>query len=222
MKKFTFLAGWIIPLVLLILQSCSKSSSSGPDNAPPPPPPPPGSSLTVTLSKTQIYADGWEETKITVKDQNNNDVTSNSSIYLNNTLYFSTRFYTSTAGTYKFKAAKGTVTSPEVSLPVLDPGPSPFSQKILVEDYTGAWCGYCPRVGISLDNYVINGHPNCIVIANHGPSGSNDPFIFPQHNAMASLYGVTGYPNAIVDRDFKWNESVSQLNSQFTNRRPPL
>lgn len=236
MKKFTSLLSWVVPAII-IMQACSKSSSGGGNNPPPPPPPPPpGSSITLTLSKTQIYADGWEETKITVKDQNNNDVTSGSSIYLDNSLYFATNYFTNTPGTYKFKAVKGTLTSPEVTLTVLDPGPSPFSQKIIVEDYTGTWCQYCPRVSMALETYA-SAYPDCIVIANHGGTGGGlpgtlygpDPYQFIYHDAMKSnVYGsspavaITGYPNAFVDRSFKWNENPSTITPQFTNRRPPL
>ena len=119
------------------------------------------------------------------------------------------------------------ITSPEVDLVATDPGAAIFAQKILIEDYTGTWCGHCPRVGINLESYVNAGHPNAIVIANHGPS--NDPYTFSQHQALAqNLFGstpavaLTGYPNVAVDRTFKWTEQNAQLNTQFNNRRPPV
>src|SRR5688572_24207044 len=105
MKKYTLLS-WVLFATILMMEACSKGSGGGggTNPPPPPPPPPPGSSITLSLTKTQIYADGWEETKITVKDQNNNDVTSSSSIYLDNSLYFNTNYFTTTPGTFKFKA----------------------------------------------------------------------------------------------------------------------
>jgi hypothetical protein len=201
-----------------ILFSCSKGGSTGGGNTPPPPPP--AKSLKVTLDKSQIFADNWETVTATVTDENNNDVTSSSTIYLGNASLGRNSFWTDAPGTYQLKASRSGVTSPEVTLTAINPGPSPFSQKIIVEDYTGTWCGHCPRVGIKLEDYVINGHPNCIVISNHGPS--NDPFTFSSHGTLASSFSVTGYPSAWVDRDFKWSENNSQLDQQFTNRRPPL
>jgi hypothetical protein len=218
MHKTSYLSGFILILAGFIADSCSKGSSSGGGTTPPPPPP--ASTLTVTLDKSQIFADGWETVIITVKDQNNNDVTASSSLYLGNVTMSGNTFYTTAPGTYKIKASRSGITSPEVTLTVADPGPSPFSQKILVEDYTGTWCGHCPRVGIKLDQYIAAGHPGCIVVANHGPS--NDPYTFSNHASLANSFSVTGYPSAWVDRDFKWSENNIQLDQQFTNRRAPL
>lgn len=227
MKNFTTLVAWSLILTMVITESCSKGGSGGGSPAPPPPPPPPGTTITVSSNKTTLFADGWDEVTFTVKNQNNVDVTGSSQIYIDNMLYTKSTFWTSTAGTYRIKAMYNGIASPVIDLIAQDPGPSPFSQKILVEDYTGTWCGHCPRVGIALDNYVNSGNPNCIVVANHGPS--NDPFTFVQHQTLASnVYGsnppvaVTGYPSVFVDRSFKWNEQTSQLNTQFTNRRPPI
>lgn len=202
-----------------VFVSCSKKDTSGGvDN--PPPPPPPAAGLTVSFDKSQINADGWEEATYTVKDQNNIDVTAACTITVDNSNYTAATFRTTNPGNYQFKATRSGVTSPATTLKAVDPGPSPFSQKILLEDYTGTWCGHCPRVGINLANYVSNGHPNAIIVANHGPS--NDPYTFANHNLLGNSFNVTGYPTVWVDRSFEWNEENSQLNTEFTNRRAPL
>ncbi len=221
MRKPVLFSAVIFFTIITVFQACSKSGTSG-GGSTPPPPPPPAKSLTVSFDKTQIFGDGWETVTITVKDESNNDVTSSSSIYIGNVALSTNYFFTNVPGSYKFKATRSGITSPEVTLTVTDPGPSPFAQKLIVEDYTGAWCGHCPRVGIKLDEYVTNGHPNCLVIANHGPAGSADPFIFSNHGTLANTFAVTGYPSVWIDRDFKWNEDLAQLDAQFTNRRPPL
>ncbi len=201
---------------VILVQSCSKGSSPGGNN---PPSPPAGKSLAVYLDKSTIGADGWETVTITVKDQDNNDVTSSSFLYLGNVGLPGNTFYTSTPGSYTIKAVRSGISSPEVSLTATNPGPSPFSQKVIVEDYTGTWCGHCPRVGIKLEEYV-NTNPDAIVIANHGPS--NDPFTFSNHASLAGVFNVSGYPSVWVDRDFQWNESAVQLDGEFNNRRAPL
>lgn len=207
-----------VSLVAFILVSCSKGGSSGGGTTPPPPPP--AGSLKVTLDKSQIFADNWETVNITVTDQNNNDVTASSTVYLGNLALSGNSFFTNTPGTYQIKASRSGIVSPEVTLTATNPGPSPFSQKIIVEDYTGTWCGHCPRVGIKLEDYVTNGHPNCLVISNHGPS--NDPYTFSNHALLANAFSVTSYPAVWVDRDIVWNENTVQLDQRFTNRRPPL
>ena len=200
----------------VFLVSCSKNDSGGNNN----PPPPPAEALTITFDKSQIYADGWEEASYTVKDQNNNDVTAACTITLDNNNYTGATYRTTTAGTYQFKASRNGITSAAVSLKAIDPGPSPFTQKILLEDYTGTWCGHCPRVGINLATYVNNGHPNAIIVANHGPS--SDPYTFSNHVAIRNAFNVTGYPTVWIDRNSVWNENTSQLDAAFTGRRAPL
>jgi Thiol-disulfide isomerase and thioredoxins len=130
------------------------------------------------MNKTSIAADGWETVTFTAKDQSNNDVTSSCQFYVGNVQLSSNTWFTSTAGTYAIKAVRSGVESQSGSLTVSDPGPSPFSQKILIEDFTGTWCGHCPRVGLPLEAYASS-HPNAFVISNHGPS--NDPYTFSNH-----------------------------------------
>lgn len=208
-----------LPCSAFVLFSCSKGGSTG-GGTTAPPPPPVARSIKVSLDKSQILGDNWETVTATVTDENNNDVTSSSTFYVNNASISGNAFWTGIPGTYQVKASRSGVSSPVVTLTVADPGPSPFSQKMIVEDYTGTWCGHCPRVGIKLEDYVTNGHPNCIVISNHGPS--NDPFTFSSHGTLANSFGVDSYPSVWIDRDFKWSENIAQLDGQFINRRPPL
>lgn len=218
MRKFLRHSAWALAFVSFYFISCSKGGSggtgSGNNN-----PPPPDASLSVILSKSTINADGFEDVEITVKDQNGADVTSSATVFVNDMTRSNKRFWTETAGTYKVKAQKGTVISPEVNITAVDPGASPFSQKILVEDFTGTWCGYCPRVGIKLEQYTAV-KPNCIVVANHGGQGTTDPYLFQYHYGMAGAFQLTGYPGAYLNRVSFWNESNSQLDQAFTTRAP--
>lgn len=221
MRLKSLIAVSVVSCTAFVLLSCGKGGSTGGGTTPPPPPPPTVTkTLKVTLDKTQIFADNWETVTATVTDENNNDVTASSIIYLNNASISGNAFWTDAPGAYQVKASRSGVNSPSVAITAADPGPSPFSQKIIVEDYTGTWCGHCPRVGIKLDDYVNAGHPNCIVISNHGPS--NDPYTFSAHMTLANSFSVTGYPSVWVDRDFKWSENTVQLDQQFSNRRPPV
>lgn len=195
----------------LTMLSCSKGGNSGGDNATPPP--------QVTLSKTSITADGWETITFTAKDQNNNDITTSCVFYVDNQIIQGSSWWTSVSGSHTVKAVRSGVESAGVTISATNPGASPFSQKIIVEDYTGTWCGHCPRVGMPIETYA-NSNPNTIVVANHGPG--NDPYTFSGHGILASFFQVTGYPTVMINRDLKWNESYSEFDLQFTNRRPPL
>ena len=218
MRIKQLLSAGLLALVSVYFISCSKGSSGGSGGGTNPPANDP--SLTVVLSKTTINADGFEDVTVVVKDQNGADVTANSTVFVNDMTRPAKRFWTETPGTYRIKAQKGSITSPEVTITATDPGASPFSQKILVEDFTGTWCGYCPRVGIKLEQYTA-AKPNCIVVANHGGQGTTDPYLFQHHYGMASTFQLTGYPGAYLNRAGFWNENNSQLDMEF-NKRAPL
>jgi hypothetical protein len=106
-----------------------------------------------------------------------------------------------------------------MTVTAFDPGPSPFSQKILVEDYTATWCPYSPRVGVALKDYSAS-NPRCVVAGIHGFVGSSDPFTFKDFTTMFDFYGIYIYPEAIVNRNFEWDEYTSSLENELAKRAP--
>lgn len=70
------------------------------------------------------------------------------------------------------------------------------NRKILVEEFTGTWCGYCPEGHYILDG-IETSNPNKIV-----PVGMhyNDIFEIPYSLAMSTNLAVAAYPRAAVDR----------------------
>lgn len=68
----------------------------------------------------------------------------------------------------------------------------------LVEEYTGLWCGWCPRGFIAMEMLAEDYGDNQVSICYHNSSngGSNDPM------QVTSVYpmNVTGFPSASVDR----------------------
>jgi thiol-disulfide isomerase/thioredoxin len=170
----------------------------------------------VKLSKASIVADNFDFTTVKVEDKNGNDITGQCTITANNINTNNTKFSTSTIGAVTFKAKLGTATSTGVTVNATDPGPSRYGQKVLVEDYTGAWCGYCPRVAYSLDQLQAANN-KVIAVAVHNA----DALVYSFEAAMRGQYGVTGFPTAIVNRNFAWSETPSQVTDQ-TNKWAPL
>ena len=211
MKKLTALVVTAIT-ISFIMTSCSKGGGGGGGGTTP-------TTLTVSLSKTTIRADNFDETVITVRDQNGTDVTSSCSFKINNSTWATNVYHTKTAGSIPIYAMKGSAQSNVVTLTATDPGPSPFTQKVYVEDFTGTWCGYCPRVGVSLGNYAAS-HPNAIVVSVHGPVGSSDPYIYTFDTQLRNAFSVNSWPSAIVNRDYKWTENTSVLDQELAKRAP--
>ena len=97
---------------------------------------------------------------------------------------------------------------------VLDAVASTHTTKVMIEDYTGTWCGYCPRVASSLED-AINQNGNIIPVAIH----NSDPMTFAYEAQMRSTFGVTGFPTAKINRTTTWNENFNQLSSHINTRQ---
>lgn len=78
-----------------------------------------------------------------------------------------------------------------------------FFKNALIEDFTGTWCQYCPRILHGLEIVETEGI-EAIPVSIHRSSGSlTDPFNFPAQ-ALESYIGLSGYPTAKIDRKTSW------------------
>ncbi len=139
------------------------------------------------------------------KDNFNNVVTSDAVFYVNGEAISGSSFSTDLYGSYEVYAmysnVNGDFQSETVSFDVYR-----FTKKVLVEDYTGTWCGYCPRLAYNLDQAE---QQNSSVVG-VGIHDDNDMF-YENVNQMESEYGITGFPSGRINRTIVWNESVSQI-----------
>lgn len=86
-------------------------------------------------------------------------------------------------------------------------------KKILLEEGTGAWCGWCPRGMVGL-NKVNQDYPNDqISIAVH----NNDPMMLAAYNTGSAF---SGFPSMHIDREVK-NEDPgpAEINNFVTSRK---
>jgi hypothetical protein len=211
MRKLTA-ANFIAAIaILFIVTSCSKGGGGGGGSV--------NTTLTLSMNKSSVRADNFEEVVITVRDQSGADVTSSCMFNINNTTWSTNTYHTKSIGAIPIYATKSGAQSNTVTLTGIDPGPSPFTQKTYVEDFTGSWCGYCPRVGISLASYATS-HPNAIVVSVHGPAGSGDPYIYTFDTQLRNAFSVSSWPFALINRDYKWNENPGVIDNELAKRAP--
>lgn len=96
-----------------------------------------------------------------------------------------------------------------------------FVHSVLVEDFTGAWCQYCPRVAYKLEQLETTHPENIVAIAIHNSQNSNasnggyDPFDFfkSERNAYERELGVSGYPFAMINRVDDFEDNYDQFTS---------
>ena len=74
--------------------------------------------------------------------------------------------------------------------------PSAFTKKVLIEEFTGAWCGYCPD-GAHIVESIINVNNGKVVgVSLH----DGDAMEVAHTNILETTYQNTGYPSGMVDR----------------------
>jgi hypothetical protein len=67
---------------------------------------------------------------------------------------------------------------------------------VLLEQFTGAWCGYCPDGSLIMDDIIKNNPGSVIGVKIH----NGDAMAIPEENAIGSALGLPGYPTGMVDR----------------------
>ncbi len=86
-----------------------------------------------------------------------------------------------------------------------------FQHRVLIEDFTGAWCGWCPRVTFSIENITHSANAEKIVAAalHNGDKLRFSPHEATLSNALWTKFGYAtnqrGYPFAVLNRNAVWN-----------------
>jgi len=126
-------------------------------------------------------------------------------------------YTTSYEGVIGFTASFDGLTSEVYEITVLS-APTKFEQNVLIEDYTGTWCGYCPRISHAIE-LVEQQTTDAYVVAIHRGStdpgnGYHDPFNFSA-GVLEDLIGLQGYPTGMLNRTTEWNHpepsNISQV-----------
>lgn len=84
-------------------------------------------------------------------------------------------------------------------------------KKVVIEEGTGTWCGYCPRGAVAMHNATNNFPDDFIGIAVH----NDDPMQLNEYNTAANF---SGFPSMNVDRSLL-DEGVSSNFSPIINER---
>ena len=75
-----------------------------------------------------------------------------------------------------------------------------YKTNVLVEDYTGTWCGWCPRVSQAIKLLKEETNQISIVAVHVG-----DNMEISQSNTLTNTFGVNSYPHVQLNRTSKWD-----------------
>ena len=124
---------------ILFLSACTKTESDFTT--------PTVETITIVANQTTVEA-GTTVRFSVLSSINNTNVTTESKLFVNGAAIISDIFKFTDIGTFAVYATKGSLTTNVLSIQV-NPVPlvyTGFVNNILVEEYSGTWCGNCPRL----------------------------------------------------------------------------
>lgn len=137
------------------------------------------------------------------------DISTEGTFYVNGEAINSNTFNSDTPGTYEvyaeyFSENGETLTTDPESFTVVAP-----VQRALIEDYTGTWCGYCPRLqGIIGEVHEMTDHVTSIAIHKSSGGSNADPYEYEYVDDLAEVYNPYGeYPKGLINRTIPWNDN---------------
>jgi len=209
--KILFSKILILSMFLFVGCSGSDDGDSGDANA--------GDDNKVTSLQIFISADEviiGNSVLFSVFDNNGKNRTSEANFYVNEIEIAGSSHIFNDLGTFEVYAKFQNVTS-QTKVIIVNPVPIEYKQFVLIEDYTGTWCGWCPRVSYAIEQ-VKKQTNDAVIIASH----YSDPVQFEQDAVLRSHFGVNSWPTAIIDRQSRWAppepNNISQVTGKLTKK----
>jgi thiol-disulfide isomerase/thioredoxin len=149
-----------------------------------------------------------QDITFTVKDSEGNDLTADATIYVDGVALEGNTFTSATVGSFQVTAKYFTVISDPLMVNFHDGSEINFRKRMLIEDYTGTWCGYCPRVAWGIE-LVHEQNEDAVAVAIHRPSSNIASPVYDPYNFDASelenTLSAEGYPKGFLNRMTQWN-----------------
>ncbi|MBS3739380.1 MAG: Omp28-related outer membrane protein [Psychroflexus sp.] len=170
-----------------------------------------------------------ETITITVKTEGESpeEITDLATIYANGKDISSSNFTTEELGTVSLKASYLNLESNPIDV-IFHDGTltTNYVKRVLVEDYTGTWCGWCTRVSDAIKKLDDQTDDAVFVAIHRAPSGTQDPYNFEEAALLEQTLGVAGYPKGFLNRTTQWNfpenENVGQALALTQGANPKL
>ena len=177
-------------------------------------------SISVEISSSVecgIYA--GDTVSFAVMGNNNQDLTNSSSISVNGSSISGNTFVTTGPGSLQVTATYQNLTSNALNVGVAEDN-AKFIKNVLIEDYTGTWCGYCPRVSYAIE-LTSQQTDQIAVVAIH----NDEEYYCNEVTALENAFGVSAYPTVKIDRAADWtfpepNNIDQVVNKTICNNSP--
>lgn len=178
-------------------------------------------SITSSLQTVEVGA----PLTFTCTGNNGVNLSSLSTFYVNGTQITGDTFTPTAAGTlnvYATHTPSGGSLLTASTIQVSAFTPINFNKRVLIEDFTGTWCQYCPRVAYAIDQVNAQTTDATIVAIHRG----SDPYNFSGASALESQIGLVGYPTAMLNRTTEWTfpepSNIAQAVNLTTGANPKI
>ena len=168
----------------------------------------------LTVTPQEILANGKDTAWISVTFKGE-DVTDKATIFVDGKQYAKKGFATLKAGTYEIHAVyQLQVTDKCIVTAVTDPNAdtryTDFRRRILAVQYTGTWCGYCPRVSLAIKYFKENYSTADDVVFAAAHYGDNMQTSFA--SVLRDYQHIEGYPTLLLNLNNNADVNQAQAN----------
>lgn len=165
-------------------------------------------SISMTLSADTSLQLLDEPVSFKLMNVDGDDLTDEATFYVDGVEIEGHTLSSQTVGSYKVKAVYQDVESNEITVTFHDGSEVLFAKNVLIEDYTGTWCGYCPRVAYGIE-LVKQQTSNVVAVGIHRASSNpSDAFYDPYNyntDELEQIIAIPGYPKGLLNRTTLWS-----------------
>ncbi len=136
-------------------------------------------------------------------DSNGDDTASEATFYVNGNVISGFTYNSANDGSFEVYA-EYVVDNESYSTPVKNFSVYTPKRKVVVEDYTGTWCGFCPAVALAIDTVKAATNHISVVAIHETGSTLPDPMHFDDIEILKDEFGIGGLPQARLNRTQKW------------------
>lgn len=171
-------------------------------------------SLEISVNKNRIVADTSDYVTVKVLNQNGVDVTSLVKVYFNGNNTSGSKIYCLTPCIAAVYAQYNSIKSNEIEIEVVEDKNLKFEKNVVLEQYTGTWCGWCPRA-INQISILQKTDKKTVHIAYH----LTDEMTFNMNSLLFQSFGFSGIPTVHADRKEVWTGDVGAISSMHLPSR---
>lgn len=163
-------------------------------------------SITLSVDKNTIEANGQDAVQFTVIANTGEDLTGKEGVRIMipaTKTFLDGMKYTSTVdGPVTFQARYSGILSNEETVTVQNRSKyEKYLRRVVISQLTGTWCVNCPNMTSALKTVSAELPGRIEVLAFHGSSGGSniDPYAIDATAKLLSKFNLSGYPSAVID-----------------------